>query len=78
MENIMRNENTKDKFNKLSAIIRVPTITLVLTITSIIVVLFQIITFFQFRNFCCLYLVRPCCRIILWTFRITFTVHNRG
>lgn len=50
----------------------------ILFVTAFLVVVFQVITFFKLRNICCLYITRPCCKIILWLWGITYTVHYQG
>lgn len=53
----------------------VPLAVIILFITAFLVVVFQVVTFFKLRNICCLYITRPCCKIILWLWGITYTVH---
>jgi 1-acyl-sn-glycerol-3-phosphate acyltransferase len=67
----------KSEFNPLRFLILVPSVATVLFITAVLVAVFQVITLFRLRNMCCRYIVRPCSRILLRLFGITYAVHSQ-
>jgi 1-acyl-sn-glycerol-3-phosphate acyltransferase len=67
----------KNDFNPLRFIILVPSALIVLFTTALLVVLFQVITLFRLRDICCRYITRPCSKILLRLFGITYTIHSQ-